>query len=354
MKVSKKCIQKMKNRPFLLGKIGRIWPLVFCVSLFLCFLAPGISASALEFVQPVKVRYSMGAPSVNFKVSTASSGETDYLNYYVNKTGTAADSIIGLTVQEQANWFFTKDELIELKFLVNLPSQDNTVGITDNCYIGGVSYAYCFGNPDARQFLLQSIRSVLPNKYRVNDLTFENSGLSTVMTINLFVRNDVPAPTGDIQLWRITNADTIDRYNMLAFPQGSSIQMISYNVYAVNYDNAGEVLRDQAQEEKDDTNAQVSAGDSAANSSSSDASASGTTLLAAAQSFVGALTSATPSNCNLDMDLGNLDLGNANLCSISPPPAFQVISSIVLIGFCVPLSIATAKKMVSLFRSFQN
>lgn len=172
------------------------------------------------------------------------------------------------------------------------------------------------------------------------------------VTVSYFINLKLKAGTSvrDIQL-----DSEIAFYNQST----SSLNIdIVFNSARVNFympdESAADAIREQEEKEKSETNAQVNAGDSAANSSSSDASASGTTLLAAAQSFVGALTSASPSNCNLDMDLGNLDLGNANLCSISPPPAFQVISSIVLIGFCVPLSIATAKKMVSLFRSFQN
>lgn len=79
----------------------------------------------------------------------------------------------------------------------------------------------------------------------------------------------------------------------------------------------------------------------------------GTTLLAAFTSFVNALTSATPSNCRLDMDLGNLDMGQVDLCQLSPPAGFSALASVFLILFCVPLSIATARKVISLFRSFQ-
>lgn len=89
-------------------------------------------------------------------------------------------------------------------------------------------------------------------------------------------------------------------------------------------------------------------------SSAEDASQSGSTLLSAFTSFVGALTSANASNCVINGDMGNLDLGNIDLCQLSPPPAFQTISSIMVIGFMVPLSVALAKKMISLFRSFQT
>lgn len=94
--------------------------------------------------------------------------------------------------------------------------------------------------------------------------------------------------------------------------------------------------------------------DTDSDSSSQQATSSGTTLLAGFTSFVSALTGASASNCVINADLGNMDLGSIDLCQLSPPPAFQAISSIMVIGFTVPLSIALAKKMISLFRSFQT
>lgn len=80
----------------------------------------------------------------------------------------------------------------------------------------------------------------------------------------------------------------------------------------------------------------------------------GSTLLQAFTSFVNAITSASPSNCVINADIGDFEMGNVDLCSLSPPPAVQTISSILLIGFCVPLSLSTARKMISLYRSFQT
>lgn len=108
---------------------------------------------------------------------------------------------------------------------------------------------------------------------------------------------------------------------------------------------------DQTQQTFDD--AQDTA-DSDSDSSSSQATSSGTTLLAGFTSFLGALTNATPSNCVIDGNIGDFRMGNIDLCQLDPPPAFQAISSIMVIGFTVPLSIALGRKMISLFRSFQG
>ena len=122
-------------------------------------------------------------------------------------------------------------------------------------------------------------------------------------------------------------------------------------------DKAAEELDEMNQkddQDRSDIESQSSTIDSSGESSQQSAQNTGTTLLAAFSSFVTAITSASPSNCNIDMDLGNLDLGIVNFCTLSPPPEFQVLGSIFLILFCVPLSIATARKVISLFRSFQG
>lgn len=110
----------------------------------------------------------------------------------------------------------------------------------------------------------------------------------------------------------------------------------------------------QDQQDRDDMSNAVDNASGAGDSSQNSAQSTGTTLLAAFSSFVTALTSASAGDCSINMDLGNLDLGNVDLCQLSIPAPLQTISTILLIGFCVPLSIATAKKLIGLFRSFQT
>lgn len=115
-------------------------------------------------------------------------------------------------------------------------------------------------------------------------------------------------------------------------------------------------LQQQQQDQKDREDLQNTSdqADTDGSSSQQQAQATGTTLLKAFTDFVGALTSAQASNCVIDMDMGNLDLGNVDLCQLSLPSPLQALASIMLISFCVPLSIATGKKLIALFRSFQK
>lgn len=108
----------------------------------------------------------------------------------------------------------------------------------------------------------------------------------------------------------------------------------------------------QEQDDRDDLTDQQQDISDDADDSAQQAETTGTTLLGAFSSFVGALTNASPTNCVIDMDMGNLDLGEVDLCQLSPPQPIPTIASIMLIAFCVPLSLATATKMINLFRSF--
>lgn len=125
-------------------------------------------------------------------------------------------------------------------------------------------------------------------------------------------------------------------------------------IYEYSIDSSSEDMNEKDEQDRDNLENQKTESQDSSDDSQEDAENTGTTLLAAFSSFVTAITSASPSNCNLLMNMGNLNLGNVNLCQLSPPVEFQAIASIFLILFCVPLSIATARKVINLFRSFQT
>lgn len=119
-----------------------------------------------------------------------------------------------------------------------------------------------------------------------------------------------------------------------------------------------EVLKEQQKKDEEDRNSMTEASDDAndsADSSGEQAEETGATLLQAFSSFIDALNSASASDCNINFNvMGYLKGGTVNLCSLQIPSQLQIISSLILIGFCVPLSMATARKVISLFRSFQG
>lgn len=113
-------------------------------------------------------------------------------------------------------------------------------------------------------------------------------------------------------------------------------------------------LVQQNEDDRQELEDNVQEAQDTADEQGAEAEETGQTLIGAFSAFVTALTNVQPGNCVINANLGRMNLGNINLCTLSPPPAFQTIASILLIAFVVPLSIALVKKMISLFRSFQN
>lgn len=177
--------------------------------------------------------------------------------------------------------------------------------------------------------------------YRIKGYLLSNFTSSNIITLAGLVIYDSRS-SGASPNDFIFTIPTLNLYDDAPTPESQAIE---------NQTEQQQQYHDETQQTFDD--AQDTA-DTDSDSSSQQATSSGTTLLAGFTSFVSALTGATASNCVINADLGNMDLGSIDLCQLSPPPAFQAISSIMVIGFTVPLSIALAKKMISLFRSFQT
>lgn len=109
------------------------------------------------------------------------------------------------------------------------------------------------------------------------------------------------------------------------------------------------------EDEKDEYEQQAQDNETAINSDSSAAQGAATSLLGVVGQFIGVLTSAQPTNCNLDGSLiPHLNLGNLNLCTYQMPTALTVLGSLVLIAFVVPLAYFTVKRMLALIGSFQS
>jgi hypothetical protein len=79
-----------------------------------------------------------------------------------------------------------------------------------------------------------------------------------------------------------------------------------------------------------------------------------TSLFGIFTGFVGAITSASPTNCNLDLDMGYVDFGNQNVCAFSVPTFVQIIGSIIAIVIFVPLSLALLSRIIGQIRSMQR
>lgn len=184
-----------------------------------------------------------------------------------------------------------------------------------------------------------------------------NGGAATDHVDIMFSRNT----TGSTSPFFLTQAvfqesDTgdISRLNIIISKLNELISKSSQSAVVDAINNQTQQDQEHWEQAQDTFDDAQDGADSDSDSSSQQATSSGTTLLAGFQSFLGALTGASPSDCVISADLGNMDLGNMDLCQLDPPPAFQAISSIMVIGFTVPLSLALGRKMIALFRSFQT
>lgn len=106
------------------------------------------------------------------------------------------------------------------------------------------------------------------------------------------------------------------------------------------------------EEEKTQEAADASA--DAGDSSSSDAEQGTASLISAIGSAVSVISSASPTNCKINGNMGNLDVGQIDLCANPVPTFIQAIGSLILILITVPLCITLFNRFIALFRSFQG
>ena len=113
-------------------------------------------------------------------------------------------------------------------------------------------------------------------------------------------------------------------------------------------------IKDEMQKEENTANDNIEQGNEAADASSEDAENATSSLISVIGQFVGAVTTASPSNCLINGNMGNFSMGQIDLCP-NPVPAFvQIISSLILIAICVPFALIMFNRFINLFRSFQQ
>ena len=158
-----------------------------------------------------------------------------------------------------------------------------------------------------------------------------------------------------VQADALTFGENVNYVNFQTFTSADSTYLQEIISTQQETNNILQEQNDRDQQDRDNMEQAVDDADAAGDSSQAQAESTGTTLLKGFTDFVSALTSASASNCVIRFDImGHINGGDVDLCQLSLPAPLQVISSLILIGFCVPLSIATAKKVIALFRSFQS
>lgn len=162
-------------------------------------------------------------------------------------------------------------------------------------------------------------------------------------------------------IYRVNNSDATNTQIVNAInSQSQSLNNINNAINTLNNStNSNGVKLDEInnsiQEQNDKENAAI---DNIDNQSTSDIQGTDdsntTSLIGLFSSFVSALSSASATNCNINGDMGNIDLGTLNFCRDAPPAIVQIIGSIFLIVLFVPLAYFLVKRIIAEVRSFTN
>lgn len=107
-------------------------------------------------------------------------------------------------------------------------------------------------------------------------------------------------------------------------------------------------------EQKEATQDAANNSQNSGNTSQTNSQNATSSLLSVITSGIGAITSATPTNCKINGNMGNLNVGNIDLCA-NPVPTFMVIiGSIIAVLVVLPLVILLFNRFISIIRSFQR
>ena len=125
--------------------------------------------------------------------------------------------------------------------------------------------------------------------------------------------------------------------------------IISFNnaIYATP---SSDINQEQEQATQDAADNSATAGGNSGSSSQTATSS----LLSVITAGVGAITSASPTNCKINGNMGNLNVGNIDLCANPVPTFMALIGSIIAVLVVLPLVILLFNRFISIIRSFQR
>ena len=129
----------------------------------------------------------------------------------------------------------------------------------------------------------------------------------------------------------------------------------TFNFRMVNYIQYRPGAQSQINKEQQEA-AEDAAADSQTSGSSSqnDATSATSSLISVITSGIGAITSASASNCVINADMGNFDMGSIDLCANPVPTFMQVIGSIIAALVVLPLVIVLFNRFIAIIGSFQR
>lgn len=199
-----------------------------------------------------------------------------------------------------------------------------------------------FSDSDSSQFVLRLYdgeRFYIPtvSVFRFVDANGSSSPITS---------NDIQIIVNNIQ-WVNNNLNSIyDRMGLILNKIPTQEQISS---------GVKNVLDEQKEQEKQDTNQAIDDSKNSSNNSSSDVQNNSSTqsLLSVVTGFFGAITSASPTSCVLTGQINEYLTPSFDLCQLDPPPALTALLSIPVAIALFFFAKHMLNKIVALIRSFQ-
>lgn len=174
------------------------------------------------------------------------------------------------------------------------------------------------------------------------DINFNNSGyFYRIYELTLRARSDANLSIG------LTSNAGLFEFN--THDSGLTVKFSLRNAKQYRFEGE-EVNKEQAQATQDAADNSSTVG----GTSSSDAASATSSLLSVIGAGIGAITTASPTNCKINGNMGNLNIGNIDLCANPVPSFIAVIGSIIAVLVVLPLVIVLFNRFISIFRSFQG
>lgn len=280
---------------------------------------------------------------------------SDLQQFYLNSiamtypiTTTSSDtSIYGRLVMRFTPWYNSNEEAFFCDKRLN--DYTNSVDAVATLCSGTITYNYSDGTTYSVSAPLY-FNYVLPsgnlNAYVDYTQALPNTALSSI-TLTL-------SKTGSYDIYSVPSGyglilSTLSG-NASYYIGGSGVDfgpIINQNNTIINQ-NQQQI--DQDNQDREDLQNQSDGSQDSAESAADDLNNAKTGLFSVIANFIDIVIHPPASNCVIDADMGNMDLGDIDLCQLSLPPAFAVIGTLLIIGFLIPLGYSVISTILSLLK----
>ena len=342
------------------------------ISLFAIFLMSH-NVSAIDIGPNAQPIWTNATPNCTFY--QYQEGLTFYNEFYNNQSTFRSIYAISCAVPEGLQ---SKNTYAVYSFTLDNIPDDNSL----DAGFRGVKSRHGSGGNGGWGVIGYTIQSLGNNSAKVDVYLYgenTNTTAGTVILFNeynsaelLYLQPKERVSVSGASYWQVTSAgdfeynytDLITAINNKLTTTNSTLNNINNNSVTIRdtVNGISTKLDDMAQDTADAINdaqadaTQDAADDSstAGSSSSSDATSATSSLLSVIGAGIGAITTAQPTNCRINGDMGNLDVGTIDLCGNPVPTFISVIGSIIAVLVVLPLVIVLFNRFISIIRSFQT